>query len=186
MGLFPLGLLSQGGGAGGAGAFEQIATANGTGSSNTITFTSIPATYKHLQVRMTARSTFGNSAIENANITVNGLTSGYSYHYLSSDGGSMNSFGQGSQAQWQYALAMPQNNQTSGIHAAATLEILDYANTNKFKTMRGWLGYLAATRIIQLNSGSIQTTSAISSMSFVLPQGNWTTSSRFSLYGIKG
>jgi hypothetical protein len=186
MSLLPLGLLSQGGGGGASAAFEQIASANGTGSANTITFSSIPSTYKHLQIRVSARSTFANTGIENANITVNGLTSGYSYHYLNSDGGSMASFGQGSQAQWQYALAIPQNNQTSGIHASATLDILDYADTNKFKTMRGWLGYYAATRYIALNSGSIQTTSAITSISFVLPQGNWTTSSRFSLYGIKG
>jgi hypothetical protein len=186
MTLFPLGIIGQGGGASAAAAFEQIASAVGTGSANTITFSSIPSTYKHLQIRVSARSTFANSSIENADITVNGLTSGYTYHYINSDGGSVFTFGQASQAKWQYALAIPQNNQTSGIHSSATLDILDYADTNRFKTFRGYLGYYAATRTIQLNSGSISTTSAITSISFALPQGNWTTSSRFSLYGIKG
>ena len=32
-------------------SFESIATVSGTGSSGTITFSSIPATYKHLQIR---------------------------------------------------------------------------------------------------------------------------------------
>jgi hypothetical protein len=33
-----------------AGAYESIASATGTGSSATITFSSIPSTYQHLQI----------------------------------------------------------------------------------------------------------------------------------------
>jgi len=33
-------------------SYESIASATGTGSSNTITLSSIPSTYKHLQLRI--------------------------------------------------------------------------------------------------------------------------------------
>ncbi|NBR25500.1 MAG: hypothetical protein EBU08_17335, partial [Micrococcales bacterium] len=43
-------------------SYESIATATGTGSSGTITFSSIPSTYKSLQLRFNVRSTtFGSS-----------------------------------------------------------------------------------------------------------------------------
>ena len=185
MSLFPLGLLSQGGGAA-AGSFELISTAVGTGSANTITFSSIPSTYKHLQIRAVGRSTFANTSMENAAITLNGLTSGYSHHWLTADGSSLSSFGQASQASWQYGVAVPQNNQTASVFSAAIIDVLDYQNTNKNKTLRGLLGWHASSRQVQIASSMIGTTSAITSISFALPQGNWTTTSRISLYGIQG
>jgi hypothetical protein len=183
--LFPLGLLSQGGGFN-PGAYELIATTNGTGSANTVSFSSIPGTYKHLQIRVVGRSTFANTGMENANITLNGLSSGYAYHYLNGDGSSLLSFGQGSQVAWQYGLIVPQNNQTANIFSNAIIDVLDYQNTNKNKTLKGLLGWNAATSAIYLGSSLIATTSAITQISFALPQGNWTTTSRFSLYGVKG
>jgi hypothetical protein len=35
-----------------SGAYDSIATVSGTGSSGTISFTSIPSTYTHLQIRL--------------------------------------------------------------------------------------------------------------------------------------
>jgi len=45
----PLGILAASGG-GAAGAFESIATVTATGSQTSLTFTSIPNTYQHLQL----------------------------------------------------------------------------------------------------------------------------------------
>jgi hypothetical protein len=172
----------------GGDAYELISTATGTGSANTITFSSIPATYRHLQLRIVGRSTFANTSNENASITLNGLTSGYSHHYFAGDGSSSLVFGQASQSSWQYGLIVPQNNQQANVFSSAIIDLLDYTSTTKNKTLRGFLGWhvTSATRQIQLGSSMIATTNAITSISFALPQGNWTTTSRFSLYGIRG
>jgi len=60
------------------GDYESIATAIGTGSSGTITFGSIPSTYKHLQIRSIQRVASGNAYIK---VQFNNDTnSNYTYH----------------------------------------------------------------------------------------------------------
>ena len=44
-----------------SGAYDSIATASGTGSSATISFTSIPSTYTHLQIRGIWNTTTGSA-----------------------------------------------------------------------------------------------------------------------------
>jgi hypothetical protein len=51
-----LGVYAQGVVAGGA--YESIATVTATGTESTITFSSIPSTYQHLQIRALSRDTF--------------------------------------------------------------------------------------------------------------------------------
>ena len=63
-------------------SFESIATATGTGSNSTLTFSSIPQTYKHLQIRVMSR---GNAATDQDNLLIrfNGDTgSNYNSHYV--------------------------------------------------------------------------------------------------------
>jgi hypothetical protein len=186
MSLFPLGLLSQGGGAG-AGTFELIQTATGTGSSGVVTFSSIPATYKHLQLRIVGRSTFANTGDEGATLTFNGVTSGYANHFLISDPSSVYAFSQTSQSSIGNLIFVPQNNQTSGYVSYTMIDVVDYTDTNKYKTVRGVNGYHGGTpKNLRTSTHYVNTTSAISSLTLTLSQGNWTTSSRLSLYGIRG
>jgi len=73
-------------GAAAAGAFESIASASGTGSSGTITFSSIPSTYQHLQIRGTADSS-GAGTQQDLFITLNGVTSAsYTWHQVRATG----------------------------------------------------------------------------------------------------
>jgi hypothetical protein len=71
-------------------SFESIATATGTGSSATITFSSIPSTYQHLQIRGIARATSGGETEPiDLRLYFNGLTTGiYSSHALYGNGSS--------------------------------------------------------------------------------------------------
>jgi hypothetical protein len=72
-----------------AGAFESIATAVGTGSNTTITFSSIPATFKHLQVRMLAKDTHngGGALVRYTPLVINGDTgANYTRHNINGDG----------------------------------------------------------------------------------------------------
>ena len=186
MSLLPLGLLSQGGGGGAAGAFELIQTANGTGSSGIIDFTSIPATYQHLQIRYTAKNT---SALANMNITFNGVTSAnYARHQVS---GTSNTLAAAS-ATSANNISLLNAITASTIANTATggvIDILDYATANKNRVLRAMYGIVdtsSTTSFIYLASGFLNATTAISSITLTASANNFATMSRFSLYGIKG
>jgi hypothetical protein len=52
----PLGIFAVAGASSApAGSYEWIQTLSGTGSSNTVSFTSLPTDYRHLQIRISAR-----------------------------------------------------------------------------------------------------------------------------------
>jgi len=77
-------LDSGGAGGAGAGAFESIATLSGSGVS-TVTFSSIPSTYKHLQVRMFGQAAGGSGGV--VRMRFNGDTgTNYTAHYLTGYG----------------------------------------------------------------------------------------------------
>jgi len=77
-------------------SFESIATATGTGSSGVITFSSIPSTYQHLQLRWIARTTDATSGFESILIRYNGVTStSYGYHYIEANGSTVSAAGTG-------------------------------------------------------------------------------------------
>jgi hypothetical protein len=178
----PLGILAvAGAGGAAAGAYELIATANGTGSSGVITFSSIPSTYKHLQLRWTSKT---NSSDTQLLLTFNSLTS-YAYHQLIGTGSTVTSSA-GTSAANILLNGGTEDNNAANIFAAGVMDILDYANTTTNKTVRALQGRNYNNRII-LTSGVSLSTNAISSITFTTGSGgSYTTASRFSLYGIKG
>lgn len=185
MSLMPLGLLSQGGGAGGAGGngITLISTAYGTGSSGTITFSSIPSTYKHLQIRATAsKDTAGNIEF---GLQFNGdAGSNYTWHRLTGNGSSVSSGWYGGLGGASY-VGYATGTGTSNATASNIIDILDYTNTNKNKTIRSLVGYhTSSDNSIRLNSGIWFSTAAISSLSITYGGYNFTSISRFSLYGV--
>jgi len=162
-------------------SYESIATAYGNNSSDTITFSSIPSTYTHLQLRIFAWAS-GASA---ATIQFNGGGT-YSDHYLYGTGAAAASAGDVSDTVIRANIRV--GGGTANIYGTAIIDILDYANTNKYKTVRSLTGRDEnGSGIVSLASGLYQATTAISSITIV---GNastaWTTASSFALYGIKG
>lgn len=183
--LFPLGLLSQGGGGAAAGSFELISTASGTGSSGVIDFTSIPSTYTHLQIRYTAKNTSTNADL---NITFNNVTSAsYARHHVLGNTTAISS-GNSTSATSISLLDAVAPSTTANVTANGIIDILDYANANKNKTLRAFYGVLQAytTSRIYLASGFLDSTTAISRVTLTASGNNFSTASRFSLYGIKG
>ena len=66
-----------------SGAFESIASATGTGSSGTVTFSSIPSTYQSLQLRIACINTTGDNMV----LRMNGVTTAsYTWHRLRGTG----------------------------------------------------------------------------------------------------
>jgi len=164
-----------------AGDYESIATATFSGSALSVTFTSIPATYAHLQIRGFARTPSGNDQID---LRFNSDTgNNYSMHGLSGNGSSASAEGYGTQNRI-FNVNSPISN--SDIYCVSVIDILDYANTNKYKTVRTLQGYDAnGSGIIAFNSGSWQSTSAVTSITLAARSYNPTSISTFALYGIK-
>jgi len=181
--MIPLGILATAGAsAAAAGAYELISTAYGTGSSGTITFSSIPSTYKHLQIRWSAKSTLSGQTSHK--LTFNGVTtSSYYNHKLVGDGGTVSSSTDGLLG-FIYLTNAMDTSVTANVYASGVMDILDYASNNKNKTVKSLHGNNSPS--INMFSGFLMNTAAITSITFAAYGGNYTTPSRFSLYGIKG
>lgn len=167
-------------------SFDSIATTTvGSGGSSTITFSSIPGTYKHLQIRILARDA-GASSEDAYSIRFNSDSgNNYSWHYLMGNGSSA-SASAGSTTSRIYVNNLPTDVQSAGF-GGAVIDILDYANTNKYKTLRSLSGYdVNGTGTINLVSGLWQNTNAITSIEIKNDRAvNFMQYSSFALYGIK-
>ena len=166
---------------------ETIAsTLVGAGGASTVTFSNIPQGYTHLQIRALTRDSrvAGNS---DATIRFNGDTAtNYNAHNFSADGTtiypgayvSVSSINIGNQ---------PGSTAAANTFGATIIDILDYKNTNKFKTIRCITSYdVNGAGWVNLGSGTWRDTSAITSITFTPLVGPYVQYSRFSLYGIKG
>ena len=170
-----------------AGTFDSIATFTvGSGGSAGITFSSIPQTYTHLQIRMIARNSSSSDAVR-GQFNSDTTAANYSGHLLYGDGASAGAaaatsfgkFGAGYQAQ---------SSTTAGTFGVSVLDILDYTSTSKGKTTRFLGGYDAnGTGSVGLfSSGYYATPAAITSIYIFPDSGNFAEYSSFALYGIKG
>jgi hypothetical protein len=180
-----LGILDSGGAAVAATSYESIATINGTGSSGSITFSSIPSTYTHLQVRCFFDVTSSNGGL---------------YVRLNSDTGNNYAWrtllANGSEAVQQAYATQPNISAgtfwwgaQAGFPSLSIIDILDYKNTNKYKTVRYFAGQDKNSTTggsVGIGSGLWQNTNAITSIEVYLSSHNYTTASKIALYGIKG
>ncbi len=183
-----LGIMGSGGASGGGASFESIQTLTGTGSSGTITFSSIPSTYKHLQVRISARVTGTN--ISTSMRVNNDATAVYARHALFGDGASVTAFGSASATSIAWADFVTGSNSTSGMQGVGIIDIADYASITKTKTVRLFGGMDTNNGSdggnMTLQSALYNSTTAITRLDFLVATSNWATTSTFSLYGIKG
>lgn len=176
------------------GDYESIATANGTGSSSSITFSNIPQTYQHLQLRVTSRTTFGAVVDTMYAYNFNGSTaSTNSATHLLYGNGTSPALNGSATGNYSAILAYTTGaNALSNSYGTAVIDFLDYSNTNKNKTIRGIFGWDDNGATSQATYLGIQSalpvalgTGAITQMT-VLFNGDITTPSSFALYGIKG
>jgi hypothetical protein len=120
-------------------SYESIATVTvGSGGQADIEFTSIPSTYTHLQIRGIARtanaSTYGGLRLQVGNGSID-TASNYNSHDLYGDGSSVSSSGSANRTNI-FAPEIPAASLGSNIFGVAVIDILDYNNTNKYKTTR--------------------------------------------------
>ena len=167
-------------------SFESIATTTvGAGGTSSVTFSSIPSDYTHLQVRGILRST---RALSQAGVLfrLNSDTGGnYSFHGLIGNGSSASAYGYTSQTYINMG-ELPAASATSGIFGAFVVDILDYKDTNKYKTVRLLTGQdRNGAGEISFLSGNWRNTNAITSITILESISNMAEYSHFALYGIK-
>jgi hypothetical protein len=168
-------------------SYESIATANGTGSSGVITFSSIPSTYKHLQIRYIARDTQTATFVTAPTVSFNGDTANnYTTHYLYGNGTVVTAGANVGTNEFGYILATGANAGTN-TYAAGIIDILDYTSTSKTKTVRTMSAAdNNGSGEIYFNSGLwFATPAAITSITFNAST-NYTSLTTFALYGIRG
>jgi hypothetical protein len=167
--------------------FDSIETVTvGAGGQATISFTAIPATYKHLQIRAITKDTQASGA-HSLRMQFNSDTgSNYTYHALTGDGSSASSGALTSQTNLFPGYVMGTTG--TSVFAASIHDILDYANANKYKVIRTLSGVdNNGSGNMGLFSGLWINTNAITSIT-ILPatSTNFSQYSSFALYGIRG
>ena len=171
-----------GGAAPAVGDYESIATVNVTagGGTTAIDFTSIAGTYKHLQVRAIAKG--GEATYSLFKIQFNADTgNNYSSHALYGDGSAAGAEGFANYPQGSFYSGSTTN------FGAIIIDVLDYADTNKYKTVRTLAGVDGnGSGIVDLASAGWRNTNAITSIKIATAgTGTIAQYSHFALYGIK-
>lgn len=171
-----------GNGAVAVGDYESLQTVTvGAGGQASISFTSIPTGYSHLQVRAIAISTI---TVDAKYIFNSDNGNNYSYHLLVGNGSSAAAYAATTQP---FIKGAPFTSSTASNFGAGVVDILDYSNTNKNKTVRTLTGYdNNGSGEIQFISGAWYSTNAINSITITPSSGTtWGQYSSFALYGVK-
>ncbi len=171
------------------GAFDSIATSTPSNGTTSITFSSIPQTYKSLQVRSIVRdtSTGGYDAVPVGIRPNNDSGSNYAIHSLRGNGTTVTADGYTAQPQglaWGAAVRSSSNTTTYGV---MILDIIDYTSTSKYKTLRMVSGsdVNGAGGVVSLDSVLWLSTSAITSLTIQADFTAFASGTTFALYGIK-
>lgn len=166
-------------------SYESIATINiGAGGSSSASFTSIPSTYTHLQIRLIGKVGSSTGA---PSLYFNGVASGtaYAWHNLRGDGSSATATASSSQPYLSDVIS-PSTIYNNSNYTAAIIDILDYANTSKNKTVRALQGVdNNGSGVVELYSGLWASTSAINQID-LFNGYTWQQYTQIALYGIKG
>jgi hypothetical protein len=177
-----------------AGSFESIATATGTGSSGTITFSSIPQTYKHLHIRCLVKDTNTTEAASPMYIWFNGDTSytHYNHSIFGRGTGAPIAYNTADTAMYIMSAVITSSSTANNAFAPSIIDIPDYASTVKNKVVRAFSGApnLGTNNVelrVALSSGLYPKTNAVESITLQSGISNtFTNTSKFALYGIKG
>ena len=164
-------------------------------STTTFSITGIPSTYKHLQLRGSVRVTRAAQYGGELYVGLNTDTTNSNYYNgevsVNPPADSAASAGGGAASGYPgfYAIRTTGSASAVGNFAPFVLDIVDYTNTNKKKSVRMLTGWddNSNNAIMCLFSGLWQGTAAINQLTFGLAYGDFIAqNSVFNLYGIKG
>jgi len=149
-------------------------------STSSASFTSIPSTYKHLQIRFSGY----NGAASYGRLSFNSdlTTTNYKTHYLMGNSSTATAGGYSG-----YAGVVLAGSSGFSNPASYVIDILDYTSTNKTKVVRilGGTDQNGSGAIEFVSGVWLNSSNAITSINLEANSGSWTIAS-FALYGIKG
>ena len=169
-------------------AFQSIATitVGAGGSAGPLTFSSIPSTWTHLQVRWLCRGTDAAYTNQSMAFRINSDSStSYTYHTLYGSGSSVSATGATGYT-YAYFDSIAGSATSSGVFGVGVIDLLEYKNTNKNKTIRSLGGFDSnGTGFAQMDSMLWLSTAAITRLDFYPITGNFAQYSQIALYGVK-
>ena len=150
---------------------------------STVTFSSIPSTYKSLQLRFRATESGNNYWY----VKFNGDSgNNYANHVLYGNGSGANVGGWATGSWPAVPLSLSGYPQSASYPSVGIVDIVDYASTAKYKTVKSLYGFdyngAPTNGQIELDSALWTSTSAISSITFAPSAG--TLTGAVSLYGV--
>lgn len=180
------------------GAYDALATVTvPSGGASSISFVGIPSGYKHLQIRGIHRVAANSDNVGDVYMRVNGDSgSNYSNHLLVGDGTTPAATGGANRTSvmgYDYYNSVG-NLGYANTFATCVIDLLDYANSSKYKTMRFLEGREMNSNNtdgrVYIESGLWMNTAPITSINFYALTGggaasNFAQYSQFALYGIK-
>lgn len=168
-----------------AGAYDALASVTvPSGGAATINFAGIPTGYKHLQIRAIARTTQAVSEPSLYYRFNSDTGTNYSNHRLAGSGSS--AYAQSYTSANAIANYGPAGaSMGANIFGTNIVDILDYANTSKNKTVRILSGVDSnGGGTVAMYSAAWYSTNAITSIS-IFSDNDFTQYSQFALYGVK-
>jgi hypothetical protein len=161
----------------------------GSGGSSSISFTSIPSTYKHLQIRAISKTNYTGGQFDAIKMRFNSDTgSNYRGHNVYGFGASAAAQSQNVET-FSYVAYNAATSSNTNMFAALVLDILDYTSTTKNKTVRYLQGadFNGAGGIVFGSDLWFATPAAINTIDFTPGDGTaFSQYSQFALYGVKG
>ena len=170
--------------------FDSLQTVTvGAGGASSVSFTSIPSIYKHLQIRCLVRESDTNVGAGALWLRANADTgSNYSWHRFWGNGSTVSN-GNASSTTWSLVGINSRAGNGTNVFGSTIIDVLDYSSNSKYKTFRGLTGEdpNGTDGYIGVHSGLWMNTDAITSLT-LYPSStySWTQYSSFALYGIKG
>lgn len=172
-------------------AMYPIKTVTVAGTSTaSMTFSSIPQTYQHLQLRISARMISSQTTPYDLTITVNGANpSTFSSHSMRGDGFNCFSGGATSDNVFRFVTCVANAAHTSNMFSGHIIDIYDYTSTGKFKTAKAHSGVKSLDTStpqngqILIQSSLWSSTNAITSLD-IGSFGNFVAGTTATLYGI--
>lgn len=164
--------------------YDSLSTVTvGSGGASGVTFSNIPQTYQHLQLRVLLRDTNG-VALTSSYLRWNSSTtwSLYASHGLRGNGASATVVALTGSDSWLHD-AVAAGSAPANVFSAAVIDILDYSSTSKNTVLRSLGGAdLNGSGMVEMSSSLYASTSAIST--FQIIGSNYAQHSTFALYGI--
>lgn len=169
-------------------SFESIASVTVSSSGSQVSFTSIPATYRHLHIRYRARDNGTGGGSTDLQLFFQNAFTAYSSRYINGNGSALSASSFSNVNVIYLFNCIPNQDRTNSPWGVGFIDILDYAVAGKTRVARHMGGHhnnqTGTGSRLTMASGFRNNTTAINQIGLQLGSG-FLAGSVISLYGIK-